>query len=229
MSKNILITGCSSGLGLALTNFYLEKNYTLYGISRTKPNIKNDNFTFKAFDLKNISKIKEELDEFITSIKNIDIVYLNAGMLGEIKETTKLSIENMKEVYNLNVYTNKELLDILATINTKNIIAISSGASKNGSKGWASYSMSKAGLNMLINLYSKELTNTKLLSVAPGVIETPMTDYIRYEIDDDVFTSAKVLKAGTIQKPKEAAQKLDIVIKRIDEFESGSFIDVREI
>ena len=229
MTKNILITGCSSGLGLALTNFYLNKDYKVYGISRNKPNIKNDNFIFKAFDLSNTQEIKRQLSEFIIAIKDIYLVYLNAGMLGDIKETKKTSINNMKEVYELNVYSNKELLDILSIINIKNIIAISSGASKKGSKGWASYSLSKAGINMLINLYSKELTNTKLLAVAPGVIQTPMTDYIRYEVDDNIFTSAKVLKAGTIQKPEQAAQKLENVVNRIDEFESGSFIDVREI
>jgi alcohol dehydrogenase/benzil reductase ((S)-benzoin forming) len=229
MSKNILITGCSSGLGLALTNFYLDKNYKVYGISRNKPDINNENFIFKSCDLSNISLIKKQLDDFIISIKDINIVYLNAGMLGEIKETSKLEIEEMQKVYELNVYANKELLDILEKTNTENIIALSSGASKNGSKGWASYSLSKAALNMLVSLYSKELINTKILAVAPGVIQTPMTDYIRQDIDDDIFTSAKVLKAGIIQKPSEAAEKLDGLIKRIDEFESGCFIDVRQI
>ena len=229
MSKNILITGCSSGLGLALTKYYLEKNYKVYGIGRNKPDISNENFTFYSFDLSNTSLIKIQLDNFITSIKDIDTVYLNAGMLGEIKEIGKLSIEEIRKVYELNVYSNKELLDILAKTNTKNIIALSSGASKNGSKGWASYSLSKAGLNMLVNLYSKELVSTKILSVAPGVIQTPMTDYIRHEIDDDIFTSAKVLKAGVIQQPSEAAKRLDDLVNRIDEFESGSFVDVRQI
>ncbi len=229
MSKNILITGCSSGLGLALTNYYLQKNYKVFGISRNKPDIKNKNFTFYSFDLSNISLIKKELNDFIVSIKDINTVFLNAGMLGEIKELNKLAIEEMRKVYDLNVYANKEVLDVLANTNTKNIIALSSGASKNAAKGWASYSLSKAGLNMLVSLYSKELVNTKVLSVAPGVIQTPMTDYIRHEIDDDIFTSAKVLKAGVIQKPLEAAQKLDALINRIDEFESGSFVDVRLI
>ncbi|MBU3013659.1 SDR family NAD(P)-dependent oxidoreductase [Poseidonibacter lekithochrous] len=229
MSKNILITGCSSGLGLALTNYYLEKNYKVFGIGRNKPDIKNQNFSFYSFDLSNTSLIKKELNDFIISIGNIDTVYLNAGRLGEIKELNKLAIEEIQKVYVLNVYANKELLDILANTNTKNIIALSSGASKNGSKGWASYSLSKAGLNMLVNLYSKELINTKILAVAPGVIQTPMTDYIRHEIDDNIFTSAKVLKAGVIQKPSEAAQRLDNFLTRIDDFESGSFIDVRQI
>ena len=85
MQKNILITGCSSGLGLALTNYYLQKNYKVFGISRKKPDITNTNFIHKSFDLSNISKIKEELSAFILDIKEIDTVFLNAGMLGKIK------------------------------------------------------------------------------------------------------------------------------------------------
>ncbi len=229
MNKNILITGCSSGLGLALTNFYLDNNYKVFGISRTKPNIKNKNFIFKEFNLSNLNKIKNSLTPFIKNIGQIEVVYLNAGMLGEIKQLKYLSLEEIKKVLDLNVFANKELLDILSSCNIKNIIAISSGASRKGSKGWGAYSLSKASLNMLINLYSKEMENTKLLAVAPGVIETPMTDIIRFEVDDNIFTSAKILKQGEIQQPLDAAQRLHEVIKRIDEFQSGSFIDVRNI
>lgn len=229
MSKNILITGCSSGLGLALTNYYLEHGYIVYGISRKKPNIKNDNFYFKEFDLSQIDTIKSSISNFITEIIDIEVVYLNAGMLGEIKEMTKLSSEHIKEVLDLNVFANKELLDILFPMKVNNIIGISSGASKNGSKGWGAYSLSKSSLNMLLNLYAKEMTNTKILAVAPGVIETPMTDFIRFKVDDEVFTSAKVLKEGNIQKPKDASKRLHQVIEKRDNFESGSFIDVRDI
>jgi len=229
MSKNILITGCSSGLGLALTNLYLEKGFNVYGISRSKPNINNKNFFYKSFDLSETSKIKKELRTFILSIKDIEIVYLNAGMLGEIKSTFDIELEELKEVYELNVYTNKEILDILSNINPKIVIAISSGASKNGSKGWASYSLSKAGINMLINLYSNEMERTKLYAIAPGVIETPMTDYIRFDIDDNIFTSAKRLKEGEIQVPSEAAKRIDSLLDIITKQESGSFLDVREI
>lgn len=229
MKKNILITGCSSGLGLALTNYYLNNNYKVYGISRRKPTITNENFFFQEFDLSDITNIKKELNSFITNLKNIEVVYLNAGMLGDIKQMLDLEYEDIKKVLDLNVFANKELLDILSKVEVKNIIAISSGASKNGSKGWGAYSLSKSSLNMLINLYSKEMANTKLLAVAPGVIETPMTDFIRFEVDDEVFTSAKVLKDGDIQKPEEAAKRLHTVIEKIDNFESGSFIDIRDI
>jgi alcohol dehydrogenase/benzil reductase ((S)-benzoin forming) len=227
--KNILITGCSSGLGFALTNLYLQKGYKVYGISRNAPKINNKNFIFKAFDLSNTKEIKSSLSEFVLSIKEIDTIFLNAGMLGKIKVLKDLTLDDLKEVNELNLYANKLLLDIGAEVVVKNVIAISSGAAKYGSKGWAAYCLSKSNLNMLINLYANEFDATKYLAVAPGVIKTPMTDYIRFKLDDTIFTSAKKLKEGEIQTPISAAKRLDELVNRIDEFESGSFIDVREI
>jgi len=229
MKKNVLITGCSSGLGLALTNYYLDKEYIVYGISRTKPNIEHENFNFKKYDLSKIELINQDLSPFLSQIREFEVVYLNAGMLGGIKILKDLSIDEIKEVLDLNVFANKELLDILSPMQIKTIIGISSGASVKGSKGWGAYSLSKSSLNMLLSLYSKEMLDTKLLAVAPGVIETPMTDVIRFDVDDNIFTSAKVLKEGEIQQPLDAAARLDEVVKRAEEFESGSFIDVRNI
>ena len=229
MQKNILITGCSSGLGLALTNYYLQKNYKVFGISRKKPDITNTNFIHKSFDLSNISKIKEELSAFILDIKEIDTVFLNAGMLGKIKILSELSIQELNEVYTLNVYANKEIFDILMNTKVKNILVISSGASKNGYKGWGSYSLSKAGVNMLVNLYSNEMLNTKIVALAPGVIKTSMTDYIRFELDENIFPSVKKLNEGLVQTPQETAVKIDNLINKIDEFKSGTYVDIREI
>jgi alcohol dehydrogenase/benzil reductase ((S)-benzoin forming) len=229
LQKNILITGCSSGLGLALTKYYLEKKYKVYGICRNKPDIFDENFIYKSFDLSQISKIKQELTSFIKKIDNIEIVFLNAGMLGKIKILEELTIDEMNEVYSLNVYANKELLDILMQIKVTNILVISSGASKTGYKGWGSYSLSKAGVNMLVNLYSNEMTNTKILAVAPGVIKTPMTDYIRFEIDENIFTSAKKLNEGDVQTPEETVIKIENLLNKIDNFQTGSYVDVRQI
>ena len=229
MKKNILITGCSSGLGLALTNYYLQKGFKVYGINRNKPEIQNQNFIHISFDLSQISEIKTSLTNILKEIKNLDLVFLNAGMLGKIKILQELSIEEMQEVYNLNVYANKELLDILMQIDVKNIFIISSGASKTGYKGWGSYSLSKAGVNMLVNLYSNEMFNTKIIALAPGVIKTPMTDYIRFELDENIFTSAKKLNEGLVQTAFETAIKIDAFVNRIDEFETGSYVDIRQI
>jgi alcohol dehydrogenase/benzil reductase ((S)-benzoin forming) len=229
MQKNILITGCSSGLGLGLTNYYLSKSFKVYGISRNKPNINNQNFIHKFFDLSDISQIKTQLSSFIKNLKEIDTVFLNAGMLGKIKLLNDLSIDELNEVYSLNVYANKEILDILMSTKVKNIIVISSGASKNGYKGWGPYSLSKAGVNMLVNLYSNEMLDTKIIALAPGIVKTPMTDYIRFELDENTFPSVKKLNEGIIQTPEESAQKIFELTQNLDDFVSGSYVDIRNL
>ena len=82
---------------------------------------------------------------------------------------------------------------------------------------------------MLINLYSKEMLNTKLLCVAPGVIQTPMTDVIRFKTDENRFPSVKTLNESILSSPEEAAVKMYNVYKNSKDFKSGSYIDVRLI
>ena len=49
------------------------------------------------------------------------------------------------------------------------------------------------------------------------------------KIDENIFTSAKKLSEGIVQSPEETAIKIDTLINRIDEFQSGIYVDVRKI
>lgn len=82
---------------------------------------------------------------------------------------------------------------------------------------------------MLVNLYSKEIKNSKILALAPGVIKTSMTDFLRFEVNKEIFTSIKKLESGHIQTPTEASEKIFRFINKIEDFESGSYVDIREV
>ena len=109
----------------------------------------------------------------------------------------------------------------------KQIVGISSGAAVNGSKGWGAYALSKAGLNMLLSIYAKELPEIHFTALAPGVIRTPMVEHIIEEVDDTLFPSAKRLKENPIQTAEEAAKTLIATFPQLLNYESGSFLDVR--
>ena len=227
--KNILITGIGSGLGEALAKEYLERGDTVYSVGRTCSKVLDSHprFFFFPYDLSQTFTLKAEIKPFIEH-RSFDIVILNAGILGNIQTLSKTDLNDIKEVMEVNVWANKELIDVLSEYShVKQVVGISSGAAINGSKGWGAYSLSKAGLNMLLSIYAKELPEIHFSTLAPGIIDTPMVRHIINKVDHDLFPSAKKLKQQDIQVPKEAAKILLSAFDRLLEHESGSFLDIR--
>lgn len=227
--KNILITGVSSGLGEALATKYLENGDNVYAIGKTIPKKleRSPHFFFFPYDLSKTFILQASIKEFVEK-HSFDIVILNAGILGEIQELNQTDLILAKEVMEINLWANKELIDLLSIhSHVKQVVGISSGAAINGSKGWGSYALSKAALNMLLSIYAKELPDIHFTALAPGVIRTPMVQHIIDEVNDSRFPSAKRLKSGPIQTPQEAANDLIAVFPKLLSYESGSFLDIR--
>ena len=229
--QKILITGIGSGLGEALTKAYLDNGDRVYAIGREFPKQFDHytNFFFFPYDLSKTFLINSDIQPFIQN-HDFDLVILNAGILGEIATLSQTDLSSIKDVMELNVWANKELIDALSSYaSVKQIVGISSGAAVNGSKGWGAYSLSKSALNMLLKIYAKELPDIHFTALAPGIIKTPMTDYIVEKVDDRKFPSAKKLKESYIQSPEEAAKNLLYLFPKLLVYESGSFVDVREM
>lgn len=234
---NILITGCSKGLGFGLTRFYLEGGHKVYGISRSG-NAELGNYPdFKHLeqDLSDFDSVRKNIPDFLKGIKTLDLVILNAGILNDIKDMADTSLEEIKHVMDVNVWANKVLIDSLFVDLNEilQIVAISSGAAVNGSRGWNAYALSKATLNMLIDLYSREHVKTHFIAMAPGLIDSGMQDYISSlppEVDFPVVKKLKKAK-GTEQmpSPSRAAEIVADAIEKVFNYESGSFVDVRQL
>lgn len=229
--RNVLITGIGSGFGEALAREYLDQGHQVYAIGRTFPKMldAHPHFFFFPYDLSKTFMLKDTIKDFIQD-HVFEIAILNAGILGDIQTLGKLELPRIKEVMELNVWANKELIDTLsAYAKVTQIVGISSGAAVNGSKGWGAYSLSKSALNMLLDVYAKELPDIHFTALAPGVIETAMVQHILQEVDEVEFPSAKNLKQGIIQTPQDAAKRLINIIPTLLDYESGSFLDVRVI
>jgi NAD(P)-dependent dehydrogenase (short-subunit alcohol dehydrogenase family) len=234
---NVLITGTSSGLGYGLSQYYLKKGHYVFGISRKGNDElkKQKNFSFLPQDLLHFREMKTNLLSLLKDIDTLDLVILNAGILNEIKDLKETTLDEIKKVMDINVWSNKILIESLfkqvRTIHQ--IVAISSGASASGSRGWNAYSLSKATLNMLISLYSKEFTDTHFCALAPGLIDTKMQDYIYNLPEEKEYPAVKKLKKakGTEQMPdpEKAAEIVSNGIEKAKNFDSGTFLDVRSM
>ena len=179
--------------------------------------------------------MKKVIPAFIEKITVFNLVILNAGILPEIKDLKDTSLEEIHRIMDVNVWANKILIDMLFSHvgNIEQLVAISSGASVNGSRGWNAYSLSKATLNMLINLYSGELPDTHFSSLAPGIIDTSMQEYISSLPDSDKFPVVNKLKKarGTdkMPEPGQVAGNIVEAFEKIKKRESGGFYDIRDL
>lgn len=234
---NILITGTSSGIGYGLALEYLRQKHTVYGISRREPKklIANSDYHHLSADLTVFDEVAEKLPSFIESENQLDLVILNSGILGEIKLMKEVSINNMKKVMEINVWANKNLLDYLFKLNIKvrQVVGMSSMAAIRSSPGWGTYSLSKAALDMLMNIYAKECPDTHFSAFAPGLVDSEIQDYIYNIKDVEKYPTAKTLQeARYTEAMPDAVSAPPMLIEGMEkalQYESGSHVDVREI
>lgn len=114
------------------------------------------------------------------------------------------------------------------------LIQISSGAGKRPFSGWSMYCAAKAGVDLWVRTAGAEQvelgTNTKVLSIGPGVVATAMQESIRQsEVAD--FPAVEQFRAmndeGALADPDEVGAKL-FRISVGDQWESGDVVDIRD-
>jgi|TARA_B100000780_G_scaffold279194_1_gene256351 NAD(P)-dependent dehydrogenase (short-subunit alcohol dehydrogenase family) len=226
--KKILITGGSSGLGHSLAIKLAKKN-KIYCLGRS--DVKQKNIKSVKCDFKNIKSIKGKLKKLLNT-KKLDYVFLNAGMLGEIKNINKIKYDEINEILKVNVFANKEILDffIEKKIKTKLIIAISSGAALAPKFGWFLYCSSKAAFKFLIESYALEDSKRSFINISPGLIKTKMQNQI-CKIDEKKISSVKKFKIlnkqNKIPSSDEVADNIINIIQKLKK-SSGSYIDIRK-
>lgn len=181
-----IITGTSSGIGLALAQKVLEKkDVFVSGISRN-PGPDHERYKHYSLDLNRV----EDVAAFELPQVEADEVILinNAGYLGDIKRIGTADPKAIARVFNVNVTAvallmNKFLTADYAAETEKTVLNVSSGAGSYEIPAWASYCASKAAVDMLSKTAKVEQTElgnkVRILSVGPGVVDTPMQAEIR--------------------------------------------------
>ncbi len=227
------ITGTSSGLGQALAETLLASGNRVYGCSRRASDLSG--LRQVQCDLTDYTALPARLASLLSDLDRLDLVVLNAGILGRIEALHRLPMDEAKQIMEVNLWANKAVMDWLHDWGRPigQVVMISSGASILGNKGWGGYALSKAGLNMLAKLYAHEFPETHISALAPGIIDTGMMDYLCEQADVEAFPALQRLRdaRGTeaMPGPNRAAEKVLSVLPRLCEMPSGSFVDIRQL
>lgn len=230
-----IVTGCSSGIGLALCQKLVEDTQNcVLGIARNRP-FEAENFLFHALDLAIIDQVKSiifpNLEDDYCAVHLIN----NAGMLGEVNTLDKLNLEALEDVISVN-YTSAMLLctkfiqkyqDLPLT---KTIINISSGAATGAYASWSNYCASKAALEMFSKCIVLEQKDKELpiycFSIAPGVVDTNMQKQIRSTSIENFAMLPKfeeLHRDNKLYSPVIVAEKLIEVLEHPERFEETVF------
>lgn len=184
MSKNIIITGTSRGIGFELVHLFANAGHNVLALSRNAQPVNNlhfDNITSLAFDLCKA----EDYASVETFIKenwkeSVDILINNAGTLLN-KPFAETSMDDFEQVYKTNVFGVAEMTRVVIPFmkNDSHVVTISSMGGVQGSMkfpGLAAYSSSKGAVITLTELlaeeYKEEGVNFNVLAL--GAVQTEM-------------------------------------------------------
>ena len=177
MSKVVLITGGSSGIGKAIGEFLFHKGFTVYGTSRNPEKVINSVFPLIALDVRSVESIKHAVEKVISISKRIDVVINNAGVgiTGPIEETPT---DEMRNNFETNFFGPIEVIkSVLPQMRKQKsglIINITSIAGYMGLPYRGIYSASKGALELVSEAISIEVKpfGINIVNIAPGEFAT---------------------------------------------------------
>lgn len=194
-SKKILVTGATSGIGLALCEFLIKKECSVIAVGRDQNKIEhlilksNKALKFLSLDLIDFSSYFKIFDEMLAGEKLDGFVHC-AG----IEETLPLTLynpENVKRIFDINVFSGIELLRHFSKKKYSNdgasVVFLSSVMGDLGQPGKIGYCATKSAILGIVKASALELAKRKFRvnSVAPGVVNTPMTQKLFSQIEEE--------------------------------------------
>lgn len=177
MSKVVLITGGSSGIGKSIGDFLVQKGFIVYGTSRSPENVKGSKFPLVALDVRNVESIKSAISHVIAIENRIDIVINNAGV-GIIGPLEEIPTDEIKNNFEVNLFgpieVMKAVLPQMRSQKSGLIINVTSIAGYMGLPYRSIYSASKGALEIVTESLRMETKSfgIHITNVAPAEFAT---------------------------------------------------------
>jgi NAD(P)-dependent dehydrogenase (short-subunit alcohol dehydrogenase family) len=243
--KNVLITGGSSGIGLAIAAKLVEAGgWKVISVSRNPekidrglqlhPNLKNK-VDFQIADVSEEEQCDRVFEYLNENYKTLHGLVNNAALLtsGGIFD---LGFDEWNKSLKVNLsgpfYLTRKLLPLLVAADDASVLNISSIASKTPGRSIA-YSVSKAGLDMLTEFLAGELGpfGIRVNAINPGLVETNL--HLDSKVFDDPEKYRSMLEkskadypVGRIGKPEDIAQLAEFLLSGKSSWITGSIIRI---
>ena len=227
-----IVTGAGKGIGAACCRALSEEFQVGLHYRSSEEQAKavlseiGDGFLLHA-DLSDISQIDALLNTVKETAGRVDVLVNNAGISvnADINSMKIEQYDAQRAVTRGTWYLTKRIIRLfMLRQGTGRIINISSVVGYTGNSGQIPYTMEKAALDAFTKSLSKELTGRNILvnSVAPGFIETEMTQQLPEEVQKKILDNITLSRIG---RPEEVAEVVAFLAKR-GSYITGSVIHV---
>ena len=232
--KKALITGASGGIGKELARVLVEYDAEVCISGRNVEELNElkeslgDKCHIVPCDLSNKNAISELVSKSEEVLGQIDILVNNAGITKD-NIFLRMSDQEWEDVLNINLNSTFNILKLITKGMVKRkygrIINISSVVGATGGAGQVNYAASKAGLIGLTKSLSQELAtrNITVNCIAPGFIETPMTEKLDDNRKDIIISSIPANRIGT---PKDLSSAVIFLASQESSYITGQTIHI---
>ena len=240
MDKKVaLITGGSRGIGKKIAEKFARNGYNIvinYVSEKTDVNKLESDLSQNGkvevlcikCDVTDFNSCQEMVKEAVDKFGKIDVLVNNAGitkdnLLMRMKEEDfdKVINVNLKGTFNMT----KNVISYMMKKRSGRIVNISSVVGVSGNSGQANYAASKAGIIGFTKSVAKELASRNILAnaVAPGFIETDMTDVLSESVKESIYSQIPLKKMG---KPEEVANAVYFLGSDENTYITGQVLNV---
>ena len=229
--KKILITGASRGIGKDIALKSKENGYIVLGTSTSEEGaqgLEKEGILGLVLNLNDSKSIEGFNDALIKDHSDIEILINNAGITRD-NIVLRMSDEEWMDV--LNVHLNgtfkisKTVLKFMLKKRWGRIINITSTSASTGNRGQANYAAAKSGIEAFSRSLAKEVGSRGITvnSVAPGYIETDMTEQINNKMKEEILKQIPLSRFG---RAEEVAQLIEFLITDEASYITGQTIHI---
>ena len=233
-----LITGAAKGIGkqialtLAKNGYDIAINYRTENeeLENLKKQIEENNVKCLLVkgDVSNYEDCESFVKETVDNLGSIDVLVNNAGITKDML-LMRMKKEDFEQVIDINLVgtfnVTKNVIPYMMKSRSGNIVNISSVVGISGNAGQTNYSASKAGIIGFTKSLAKEVAsrNIRVNAVAPGFIETSMTDVLKDEIKEEIAKNIPLKRMG---KPEDVANVVKFLVSEDSSYITGQVINI---